>query len=204
MPAASARERSRLKPLLCSPEEGRPTSTSPAHMRASCGNGADRSTAPTAKPEMSKPLALKTPGISAVLELSSAQPASMQPSATPWFTCNACCMSSFGAARWAMMKMGSAPRAAMSLAQSATRSTPIVSNRSMTMATLSLVPTLFVPLTSIGSSYFRDAMLQSPARPVAPPSSESSSQPARCVRFIKGRMLALMACSMDRSTPAPR
>mmetsp|Transcript_82619 Transcript_82619/g.212839 ORF Transcript_82619/g.212839 Transcript_82619/m.212839 type:complete len:222 (+) Transcript_82619:1001-1666(+) len=179
--------------------------TSPGFISSSSGSGrAFDSAAPTRKPEMSKPLALKTPGISAVFEPSSAQAASMQPFATPSFTSSACLASSFGAARWHIRKSGSAPRAATSFASSATRSTPTVSKRSMAIATLSLVPTLLVLLTSSGFLYFSSPMLQMPARPDAPPSSDSCSQPGRCVFCMSGMMLLLMTLSRDKSTPALR
>mmetsp|Transcript_63382 Transcript_63382/g.166007 ORF Transcript_63382/g.166007 Transcript_63382/m.166007 type:complete len:229 (-) Transcript_63382:2046-2732(-) len=203
-PPASARLRNRLKPLLCRPEEGRPMMTSPAFILLRWGRGSDCSMTPTTKPETSAPLAVKMPGISAVLEPSMAQPASTQPSARPWLISRACCASSLGEARWPIMKRGSAPRAATSFTRSATRSTPTVPNLSMAIATFSLVPTLLVLLTSIPLLCLFAERLQRPARPEAPPSSMRISQPARAVRAMSGAMLFMIVCSMEMSTPAPR
>ncbi|MPC35525.1 Phosphoribosylformylglycinamidine cyclo-ligase [Portunus trituberculatus] len=63
---ASTILRTRLNPLLCRPEEGRPTSTSPSATSSVRGSMLPLSTAPTVKPARSYSPPAYIPGISAV------------------------------------------------------------------------------------------------------------------------------------------
>mmetsp|Transcript_56347 Transcript_56347/g.159942 ORF Transcript_56347/g.159942 Transcript_56347/m.159942 type:complete len:202 (+) Transcript_56347:1432-2037(+) len=193
------------KPLLCSPDAGSAMSTSPAAIWSRCGSKALASAVPTAKPTKSQPPDMKTPGSSAKPLSSSTQPASTHPSATPFTSCIAWCASSCSVEKCSWKKSGSAPRAAMLLAQIATRSMPMLSNLLSFDATFSFVPTVAVLLISTGFvKPTEEAMLRALAAPACNTPSASVSPMALLLRVIlmSGAKLAIAASRAALSTPA--
>mmetsp|Transcript_32772 Transcript_32772/g.82893 ORF Transcript_32772/g.82893 Transcript_32772/m.82893 type:complete len:230 (-) Transcript_32772:1116-1805(-) len=119
---------------------------SPSAMASFWGSKEPCSATPTAKPTKSKPPGAKTPGNSDTPVSNSLQPASTQPSDTPFTSCIAWRPSSFSTDKCLWKNSGSAPRAAMSLTQSATKSMPRPSKFPTWLATFNLVPRAFALL----------------------------------------------------------
>mmetsp|Transcript_31384 Transcript_31384/g.71655 ORF Transcript_31384/g.71655 Transcript_31384/m.71655 type:complete len:210 (-) Transcript_31384:3360-3989(-) len=165
--------------------------TSPARISEVLGKMLPLSATPTTKPVKSVASEKKIPGISLVLAPRRVQLASTHASATPSSICSTCCASSFGAAKWFMKNKGFAPKDATSLQHNATISMPKAISLPMAVATFTLVPTLLVLLKSTGSTYSKEAKLQSP-----------SSHPSCKVFCNKGLVMMSIASCICKSTPA--
>ena len=157
-----------------------------------------RSTTPTAKPTRSKWPGSSMPGSSAISPPMRAQPASLHPWATPATSCSIWAGSRRPTLMQSRKNSGSAPWAAMSSTDMATRSMPMVSKRPARRATTALVPTPSVAATSTGRTYRVGSKAN---RPPNPPTSPMTS--GRKVDRTAALIRSTASSPAPMSTPAP-
>mmetsp|Transcript_33912 Transcript_33912/g.102453 ORF Transcript_33912/g.102453 Transcript_33912/m.102453 type:complete len:345 (-) Transcript_33912:910-1944(-) len=189
--------RAKEKPLLWRPEAGNAMIRSPTAMSAVLGNTEAALTTPTQKPTTSQPPGANTPGNSVSPTSSNLQPASTQPSATPLTSNLAWCASSFSEAKCSWKNNGSAPRAATSLAESATKSMPRLSYWPTLVATFNFVPSALELLTNMSP-------LPKHALETLPRCKGSTG--SSCFQVVRtiGSKLFIAASAAAVSTPAER
>mmetsp|Transcript_102720 Transcript_102720/g.296951 ORF Transcript_102720/g.296951 Transcript_102720/m.296951 type:complete len:212 (+) Transcript_102720:1482-2117(+) len=173
---------------------------SPSAISSILGRSEPFSAMPTPKPTKSKPVPANTPGSSAMPASRNLQPASRQPSETLVTSWMAWCASSFSIEKCSWKNNGLAPRAAMSLTQSATTSIPKVLKSPTVHAIFSFVPRALAPLTKVQPSAVAPIWHVLPRTPTG---VDVSSSPAHVLRSNGSKLLSA-ASHAALSTPAAR